>query len=104
VRLWQDTFRFTQIGVEDSFFELGGHSLLAVQLLKNINQTFSSRITLKDLFDGPTIARLAAKISIPRTEFEDAAKLEALLAEIEGMSPDELRAELDKNREDIKAE
>ena len=63
VELWQGTFRIHEIGVADNFFELGGHSLLAVQLLKNMNQTFSSKITLKDLFDGPTIAQLAAKIS-----------------------------------------
>jgi acyl transferase domain-containing protein/acyl carrier protein len=102
--LWRSTFRIQEIGVHDNFFELGGHSLLAVQLLKNMNQTFSSRIALKDLFDGPTIAQLAAKISGTTANTEDAAELEALLAEIEGMSADELRAELDGNREDIKTE
>jgi len=102
--LWRSTFRIQEIGVDDNFFELGGHSLLAVQLLKNMNQTFSSRVALKDLFDGPTIAQLAAKISGTPTNSADAAELEALLAEIEGMSADELRAELDGNREGIKTE
>src|SRR5262249_44839097 len=94
VKLWQDTFRFTEVGVDDSFFELGGHSLLAVQLLKNINQTFSSRITLKDLFDGPTIAQLAARISGAETDADNADELEARLDELEGMSADEVRADL----------
>ena len=99
VELWQGTFRIQEIGVADNFFELGGHSLLAVQLLKNMNQTFSSKITLKELFDGPTIAQLAAKISGTSADSDDAAELEALLAEIEGMSADDLRAELDENKE-----
>jgi malonyl CoA-acyl carrier protein transacylase/NAD(P)-dependent dehydrogenase (short-subunit alcohol dehydrogenase family) len=104
VELWQGTFRIQEIGVADNFFELGGHSLLAVQLLKNMNQTFSSKITLKDLFDGPTIEQLAAKISGTPTDNDDAAELEALLAEIEGMSADDLRAELDGSKEGINTE
>jgi hypothetical protein len=104
VELWQGTFRIQEIGVVDNFFELGGHSLLAVQLLKNMNQTFSSKITLKDLFDGPTIAQLAAKISGTPADSDDAAELEALLAEIEGMSADDLRAELDGSKEGINTE
>ena len=104
VDLWQGTFRIQEIGVVDNFFELGGHSLLAVQLLKNMNQTFSSKITLKDLFDGPTIAQLAAKISGTPADSDDAAELEALLAEIEGMSADDLRAELDGSKEGINTE
>ena len=104
VELWQGTFRIQEIGVADNFFELGGHSLLAVQLLKNMNQTFSSKITLKDLFDGPTIAQLAAKISGTQADSDDVAELEALLAEIEGMSADDLRAELDGSKEGINTE
>ena len=104
VELWQGTFRIQEIGVADNFFELGGHSLLAVQLLKNMNQTFSSKITLKDLFDGPTIAQLAAKISGAPADSDDAAELEALLAEIESMSAADLRAELDGSKEGINTE
>jgi amino acid adenylation domain-containing protein len=104
VELWQGTFRIQEIGVADNFFELGGHSLLAVQLLKNMNQTFSSKISLKDLFDGPTIAQLAAKISGTSADSDDAAELEALLAEIEGMSADDLRVELDGSKEGINTE
>jgi amino acid adenylation domain-containing protein len=104
LELWQGTFRIQEIGVDDNFFELGGHSLLAVQLLKNMNQTFSSRITLKDLFDGPTIVQLARKISGSPAGNDDSAELEALLAEIEGMSADELQAELGGNKEGINTE
>ena len=95
VDLWKGAFRFEQIGVHDNFFELGGHSLLAVQLLKNMNDTFSARLVLKDLFDGPTIGQLAPLISGTPGDGADAKELEALLAEIEGMSEEQLRAELD---------
>jgi acyl transferase domain-containing protein len=92
--IWKSSFRFDSIGIHDNFFELGGHSLLAVQLLKNMNDTFSSKLALKDLFDSPTIGQLAPMLSGASEDGED-AELEALLAEIEGMSEDKLRAELD---------
>jgi len=94
VEIWKEAFRFDEIGVDDNFFELGGHSLMAVQLLKSINQTFSSKTALKDVFENPTIAQLGAKLSGTQVQDGDSNELEVLLAEIESMSEDELRAEL----------
>jgi acyl carrier protein len=104
VQIWKDAFRFEEIGVDDNFFELGGHSLMAVQLLKNINQTFSTKTALKDLFEGPTIAQLSAKLSGTQVQDSDASELEALLAEIENMSEDQLRAELGGKAQGMRSE
>jgi len=93
--IWKSTLRFDRIGIHDNFFELGGHSLLALQLLKNINETFSSRITLKDLFSSATIAEIAGLISGANAgPEENMDELEALLADIEGMPEERLREEL----------
>jgi acyl transferase domain-containing protein len=94
VESWQTALGFQQIGVHDNFFELGGHSLLAVQVLKNLNETFSTKIGLKDLFEAPTISALAALISGKPID-EDDQLLESLLAEIEGLSAERVRSELD---------
>lgn len=96
-QIWKAAFRFEKIGINDNFFELGGHSLLAVQVLKNMNETFSARLALKDLFDAPVIAELAPRIADFPAEGEDAVALEALLAEIEDMSQEQLNAELGSN-------
>jgi hypothetical protein len=93
VETWGKTLGFQQIGVYDNFFELGGHSLLAVQVLKNLNETFSTRLGLKNLFEAPTISALAALISGTNVDEGDAA-LESLLDEIEGLSPERVRSEL----------
>ena len=103
LEIWESAFRFEKIGVNDNFFELGGHSLLAVQVLKNMNETFSSRVTLKDLFDAPAIAQLAPLISGASVDGEDAEALEALLSEIEGMPEEELRAELESDPAQMRA-
>jgi len=96
VQTWERLFGFREIGVRDNFFELGGHSLLAVQVLKNLNETFSTRLGLKDLFEAPTVSALAVLISGKQPdEDEDQAALEQLLAEIEGLSPEKVKSELD---------
>jgi acyl carrier protein len=95
VDIWKTALGFETVGVHDNLFELGGHSLLAVQLLKSINDTFSTHIGLKDLFDFPTVAALSELISGDPIDEEDAALLDQLLEEIEGLSEDSVRSALE---------
>jgi len=50
------------IALEDNFFLLGGHSLLGAQLIARLRQAFGVDITLRSLFEAPTIAALAAEL------------------------------------------
>ena len=47
------------VGIHDSFFEMGGDSLLGVKLIGLIKQTFQVNITLRHLWEAPTVAGLA---------------------------------------------
>ncbi|WP_318528692.1 non-ribosomal peptide synthetase [Kosakonia cowanii] len=49
-------------GIDDNFFSLGGHSLLALKLLSRIREAFNSEISLKAIFDAPTVAELSRLI------------------------------------------
>jgi amino acid adenylation domain-containing protein len=56
-----------RIGINDNFFELGLHSLLATQLISRLRDTFEVEISLRAIFEAPTIAQIDQIISRLRT-------------------------------------
>jgi amino acid adenylation domain-containing protein len=55
-----------RIGASDHFFELGGHSLLATQMMSRLQTSFGVEMPLRDLFEAPVLADLAARIEETR--------------------------------------
>ncbi len=51
-----------QVGADENFFLLGGHSLLGTQLIAQIAATFGVSLSLRILFNAPTVRELAAEI------------------------------------------
>jgi amino acid adenylation domain-containing protein len=60
--IWSTVLGIPQVGIHDNFFDLGGHSLLAVQMISRISQALDIDVVLRDLFEHPTVAQLAAWI------------------------------------------
>jgi acyl carrier protein len=58
--IWSRVLRVEPIGVHASFFDLGGHSLLASQLVARVEQRFQVALPMRDLFEHPTVAAVAA--------------------------------------------
>lgn len=51
-----------ELGIDDDFFALGGHSLLAAQLTTRLNRDLKVRLSLRSVFDAPTVSRMAALV------------------------------------------
>jgi len=67
VELWlagllTSLLRVDRIGREDNFFRLGGHSLMGAQLIAKIQERFGVELSLRSLFDHPSVHGIASEI------------------------------------------
>ncbi|RKH85160.1 acyltransferase domain-containing protein [Corallococcus sp. AB032C] len=81
--LWQDLLGLESVGITDNFFELGGHSLLGVQLLSRIREAFQVELSMRALFESPTVEVMTVAIVEASASQLDPEALEAMLAELE---------------------
>ncbi|MEL6495861.1 MAG: KR domain-containing protein, partial [Cyanobacteria bacterium J06623_7] len=92
--IWQQVLGIDRVGINDSFFELGGHSLLAIQTISRIREKFQVELPMNSILaDTPTVANLSAIVIDKLPQEEELATIEALLAEVQNMSPEEVREE-----------
>jgi amino acid adenylation domain-containing protein len=66
--IWKEVLGRQQLSVHDDFFALGGHSLLAAQVMTRLNREFEVGLSMRKLFEAPTIAGLAALVSGPQQQ------------------------------------
>src|SRR5262249_61625566 len=62
------------VGVNDSFFDLGGDSISAMRLIAAINTGLDAGLSVRDVFEAPTVSQLAPRIG------GDAARFPRLVA------------------------
>ena len=58
----QSVLKSGELGIHDDFFTLGGHSLLAARLIALLNREQGLQLSLRSLFESPTVAKLAQAI------------------------------------------
>ena len=90
VAMWANVLKVERVGIHDNFFDLGGHSLIATQLIARVRAEFQVDLPLRRLFETPTIAGLAELITASLLEETDADELAQLMAELDGLSPEEV--------------
>ncbi|OBH58727.1 hypothetical protein A5686_23810 [Mycobacterium sp. E2479] len=51
-----------RVGVDESFFDVGGDSLSAMRAIAAINKTLKAHLSVRTLFEAPTVAELASRL------------------------------------------
>jgi acyl carrier protein len=73
--IWSRLFGGRNADIEENFFECGGHSLLATRLAVDLREAFDRELSVRAVFERPSIAELARLIDAapPRAAAEAAA-------------------------------
>lgn len=64
--VWQDVLAIERVGAEDNFFNLGGHSLLAARVVTQVRKRCEVDISVRALFEHPTLREFAAAVDAAR--------------------------------------
>jgi hypothetical protein len=65
--IWQELLKAGRIGIHDNFFESGGHSILAMRMVSAVRKDMNAELTVKTIFQLPTIALIAKFIEVNQT-------------------------------------
>jgi hypothetical protein len=75
LELWRNTLNCNSIGLDDDFFERGGDSLLAIQAIVRMNDKLRMELSVADLFEAPTVARLADRVGELRQALKSSRRI-----------------------------
>lgn len=90
--IWNEILGIEQIGTDQSFFHVGGHSLLATQLVSRLRATFRVGISLREVFDYPTIEGIADRLARSEAEPGQVYKIAQIMKKVKQM-PDQDQGE-----------
>lgn len=69
--LWSEVLDLERVGIHDNFFDLGGHSLLVTQLVSRVRDALQVEVTIRDVFESPTVATFADSLqALSATEID----------------------------------
>jgi acyl carrier protein len=88
---WKEVLAIERPGIHDNFFEIGGHSLLATRVIMLLRNRLGLNLSLRLLFENPTVAGMAAALMQTLVEQTDGSAVLGIVAEVENVSDETAR-------------
>ena len=83
--VFAEVLQLPSIGVEDDFFALGGQSILATQVMARLRERLELDLSVRLLFEAPTVAALALRVE------------DALAAQIDALDDEQVAQALERD-------
>lgn len=83
--IWREILEIGAVRAEDNFFEIGGHSLSAIQMLSRLRDSLRVEVSLKELFDEPTLAELAKNVERKKLAGHVTARQPSIIRRAQGI-------------------
>ncbi|WP_226669213.1 non-ribosomal peptide synthetase [Microbulbifer aggregans] len=80
--IWSDVLNVSPVGLKDNFFRIGGDSILSIQLVSRLRKK-GFHVLVKDVFEAPTVAELADRLSRSSLDTQVTAEQGALVGVFE---------------------
>jgi hypothetical protein len=96
--LWAETLGHKITDVAADFFEQGGHSLLAARLVAAMSKAFRVEYPFADFFGAPTIEGCQRRLETLVGDRARLAQMATLRLELSRLSPEEVKARLERLR------
>jgi amino acid adenylation domain-containing protein len=90
--IWSESLGLQSIPAGGDFFDLGGHSLIAMRVIGRVRQIFEVDVPLSTLFDHPTVEAFADVVAEGASPDWQQNEMDALLAGLADLNPDEAAA------------
>lgn len=90
--IWSESLGLQDVPAGGDFFDLGGHSLVAMRVIGRVRRIFEVEVPLSTLFDYPTIEAFSAVIARDASPNWQQNEVDALLAGLADLNPEEAAA------------
>jgi len=97
--IWEEVLKSDQVGAYDNFFDLGGHSLLAGQIMSRICDEFQVELSLRTLFDNPTVGGLAEQVRDTQEKTFTLDQLAEIITGLESKSENDVQIIVEEDRD-----